>query len=1177
VHSLAPPAALSWALLLPFPVLSPAAASAEKTTPRGTAVAAAAKAFFGAPFPDLLEGLVATDQTEAEPPDTEESQRPLFWPSSSPSCRYERSVSDASTAAAASAPTSQAAAVPVSTRIPYRFAPLAMRFLNLVPGAPYGGDTASVARPAQRTSPEPQSAAAPEKPPAQAALAGNRLPQPATTPAGSEAPPPAANDSPAAVSTLLSAVSAAVAVSHPKTSREQPPSLPATWLHEAAGAPAALPDRSETTPGDGNLPPSANTDSPAPVAPKADPRRESQSVPRPDKPWTSSLPLPEALAGLLPVAPGPAFAARVVAAATVLKDSSPRNGNRLRTVGPPDEPAAAAATANEPLSPTGVDPAACSARQPDAEGLQARWAAVPVASVAGAPWGQIAQRIPQSPAIRSVTGLSSTAARARSRANDAPPAVNQKGALAPSSMNQDVPSEPIHPAAAARTASEAAATLILGTLQNHSADEPAALSPLSIATAAGLASGVAAASVTPPALPAPMSRKKWAEPASSLSPPAGLSARSSNPPGPISSAALPPDIASSSPSPQPSKTASTAALQPLNSAPQPTPPAPAIPTRATDTSRRQQPQKTPLTTTLESVLAAPAHGPERTPALPANVAGGSQPPQPQPLDPAPQDTPPAPAIPARVAVGSQPQPPPKTPLTTTLDSVVAAPALSGDIAASSQPPQPSLQLRDPEPQDASPAPAIPAGVAVGSQPQQPPKTPLTTTLESVAAAPCPDAAPALPADFAGSSQPPQPSLQPLDPTPQDASPAPAIPAGVAASRQPQQLPKTSPTTTLESAVAAPLDAPERAPALSADIAGSSQPQPSSKIAFTATLQPLDNAPPDASPAPAIPARVTDTGRRQQPPKTPLTTTLDSVDTERAVGPERAPAVSADIAGGSQSKESPRNTLGATLKSASEKAEPQEPPPGVPAATRPYPGERNLAEATADTDATDDSAHPAESSLHPVAAPSGKPPDTQQESRRNPSENGAGESPAAYASHWQAGPAATDSQPIKGSSTESAAPAEAPPATAPAPAAPAAAAVQAGAAHDIKFQVGAPGEPRIEVRVTERGGDVYVAVRTPDSRLAGDLREDLPALATRLEQSGFHAATWQPAPAGDSRHPADPSPAASAQDAQSQSRQSGREQQRDPQDQKQRDPENPDEPAQPKEPGKDFAWLLSTIR
>jgi hypothetical protein len=134
-----------------------------------------------------------------------------------------------------------------------------------------------------------------------------------------------------------------------------------------------------------------------------------------------------------------------------------------------------------------------------------------------------------------------------------------------------------------------------------------------------------------------------------------------------------------------------------------------------------------------------------------------------------------------------------------------------------------------------------------------------------------------------------------------------------------------------------------------------------------------------------------------------------------------------------------------------------------------------------------------------------------------------------------------------------------------------------AAHDIQLQVGGQGDSRIEVRVTERAGDVHVSVSTPDTRLAGELREDLPALASRLEQSGFRAETWHPAAGGDRQHPYEPPAGAAAQDAGSQSRQNGRDGQRDPQQQERRNREHPDTPSQRKEQGKDFAWLLSSLR
>jgi hypothetical protein len=71
------------------------------------------------------------------------------------------------------------------------------------------------------------------------------------------------------------------------------------------------------------------------------------------------------------------------------------------------------------------------------------------------------------------------------------------------------------------------------------------------------------------------------------------------------------------------------------------------------------------------------------------------------------------------------------------------------------------------------------------------------------------------------------------------------------------------------------------------------------------------------------------------------------------------------------------------------------------------------------------------------------------------------------------------------------------------------------AREIQLQLH-QGEQRVDVRLIERSGEVRVAVRTPDAQLAGDLRTGLPALATRLEQSGYRAETWHPAIFHESR-------------------------------------------------------------
>jgi hypothetical protein len=258
-----------------------------------------------------------------------------------------------------------------------------------------------------------------------------------------------------------------------------------------------------------------------------------------------------------------------------------------------------------------------------------------------------------------------------------------------------------------------------------------------------------------------------------------------------------------------------------------------------------------------------------------------------------------------------------------------------------------------------------------------------------------------------------------------------------------------------------------------------------------------------------------------------------------------------------------------------------PADAAPAETAPKPGQvpTVLPEtlATIAPPAAANPAPPAETNSRAAATPGGNQPSPDPESFRKPADSSVSTDPLAAITHIPASPlTAPESQPPAAKMTEPAATAEAPAPTASTPTDPAPP-VQTRAAHDIKFQVAGEGEQRVEVRVTERGGDVFVAVRTPDSRLAGDLRQDLPALAGRLEQSGFHATTWQPPATGERERLADPQAAASGQDAQGQSRQNGREPQRDPEQQKQEGPENPASPAQQNEKGKDFEWLLSSIR
>jgi hypothetical protein len=128
-----------------------------------------------------------------------------------------------------------------------------------------------------------------------------------------------------------------------------------------------------------------------------------------------------------------------------------------------------------------------------------------------------------------------------------------------------------------------------------------------------------------------------------------------------------------------------------------------------------------------------------------------------------------------------------------------------------------------------------------------------------------------------------------------------------------------------------------------------------------------------------------------------------------------------------------------------------------------------------------------------------------------------------------------------------------------------------AAREIRVQV--DGLQRVELRMVERGGEVHVAVRTPDSRLAGSLREDLPVLSARLEQTGLRAAAWHTGSSAGERQPALTSNAGAGsgerQDASTSDdgrRQQGR------QDSK---PQQQNAPR--KEQRKDFQWLFTSLR
>jgi hypothetical protein len=128
------------------------------------------------------------------------------------------------------------------------------------------------------------------------------------------------------------------------------------------------------------------------------------------------------------------------------------------------------------------------------------------------------------------------------------------------------------------------------------------------------------------------------------------------------------------------------------------------------------------------------------------------------------------------------------------------------------------------------------------------------------------------------------------------------------------------------------------------------------------------------------------------------------------------------------------------------------------------------------------------------------------------------------------------------------------------------------ANDIKIALNDNGQ-RVELRVTERAGDIHVTVRTPDSQLATAMREDLPALSSKLEQSGLHSEMWRPPASVSSENRAiETSGGNASPDSREQS--GGRQQQEGRQ---QDDPRNPQQTLNRKSDRKEFSWLFESIR
>jgi hypothetical protein len=119
---------------------------------------------------------------------------------------------------------------------------------------------------------------------------------------------------------------------------------------------------------------------------------------------------------------------------------------------------------------------------------------------------------------------------------------------------------------------------------------------------------------------------------------------------------------------------------------------------------------------------------------------------------------------------------------------------------------------------------------------------------------------------------------------------------------------------------------------------------------------------------------------------------------------------------------------------------------------------------------------------------------------------------------------------------------------------------------------------VEVRLEERAGEVRVSVRTPDGALADTLRDHLPGLSARLEQTGFRADQWHAADAFGGTRPIEVQRGAGGSASEGrQQQQAGRGDEQSPRDQsgRQREPRGEGQPNR-NQKGKSFAWLMSSL-
>jgi hypothetical protein len=172
--------------------------------------------------------------------------------------------------------------------------------------------------------------------------------------------------------------------------------------------------------------------------------------------------------------------------------------------------------------------------------------------------------------------------------------------------------------------------------------------------------------------------------------------------------------------------------------------------------------------------------------------------------------------------------------------------------------------------------------------------------------------------------------------------------------------------------------------------------------------------------------------------------------------------------------------------------------------------------------------------------------------------------------WQPAPSAPAAAPAR----ETSQPEIPAPARVQEAAAPAQPVIAPAAAKHIQLQF-TGGQGSVQVHLVQRGGEVQVAVHTPDAHLAGALREELPALSSKLEQSGFHAETWHGPAAGPGDASRELFAGASRQDlpdSPSGNRDGRHHEQQQP---RQQQPPEESAAAQPGQP--DFSWLFGSLQ